>query len=375
MPDDRSRSAIAWADAVVVAAVLALGVLIVAHAAAGFRYAPPRRIIAADPLDEAALAQLGLDADRRGERPQAEALLRFAGGRTWRDRPVQAWLLQRATERGDWTGAMARADALLRTDADGALRPQLFRLLDVLGSDDASRPAVIARLRSAPWWREGWLVHLAAVAASPTGALTPDQVRSILTALTVGSHPLTPAEYLPYVRMRLGRGDYAQAVRDWGSLARRPDADAPMRDPQFEKSGGAGPFDWRPATGVGASSELMESGEAGIGRTLRVDYDGFSPSLLPGQLLVLPQGAYRFAWRERVAGPPRLAWRVRCLGPAPRVLAQAAPGHGPAWRDRVLQFATPQDCPAQQLELVPQPGERRDEVTGWFAALSLSAIH
>jgi hypothetical protein len=364
------RAAGAWLDAAVAAAVLGLGVLIVIHVGAALSSAAPHRPIAADPLDEAALARLGFTADRHGERFVAEALVAFAGRRSWRDRPVQAWLLQRAVEHGDWTSAMAHADALLRTDSKGVLRPQLFHLLDVIAADEASRPAVIGRLRSAPWWRESWLVHLASVAASPSGAVTPDAARSIVTGLAGGPRPLMPAEYLPYVQMRLDRGDYAQAERDWGALARRADAEALLRDPNFQEPANPGPFDWSHASGVGASSEVEQA--EGASRALRVDYDGFSPSLLPGQLLVLPPGVYRFVWRERFAGPPRLAWRVRCLGPAPRTLAQAAPGGDPAWRDRVLEFATTTDCAAQKLELAPQPGERRDEVTAWFAAVSLS---
>lgn len=358
-----------WLNLAVIALLVALGVLIVRQAAIAVRPSGPHHFRSADPLDEAALAGLGFEADRRGDRAGAGILIGLAGRLSWRDPPVQAWLLQRAVESGDWTKAMTHADALLRTDAEGASRPQLFRLLDVMASDETSRTALLGRLRQAPWWREAWLVHLAVAAASPASAVSPDQARAILMGLSSGSRPLTPAEYLPYVEMRLGRGDYVQAERDWEALARRADGDALLHDPTFQPSDGGGPFGWTPTSGVGASSETEATADAG--RVLRVDYDGYSPSRMPGQLLVLPPGRYSFVWRERIVGPPRLVWRVRCLGRTLRILAQAPSLAGPGWRARRLTFDVTADCPAQHLELAPLPGERRDEVTGWFAALSL----
>jgi hypothetical protein len=349
---------------------LVLGVLIVRQAQfAGQEDAPPR-FSASDPLDEPALAELGFQADRRGDRARASRLIGLAGRRSWRDPRVQAWLLQRAVEAGDWTAAMEHADALLRTDPDGALRPAVFRLLDVMAADDISRPALIERLRSAPWWRRNWLAHLADAATSPGGAVTPDQARAIVIALAFGERPLSAADYQPYLDMRIARGDYAQAERDWRLLARNRDADALLRDPTFQTLGEAGPFAWRGVSGVGASIESETTVDGG--RALHVDYDGVSSPVLTGQLLVLPPGRYSFVWRERILGPPRIVWRLRCLGPAPRILAQGSPLDVPGWRARGLAFEPTNDCPAQELELVPQPGERRDEVTAWFAGLLLS---
>lgn len=333
--------------------------------------APSRpRFHAADPLDERALAELGFQADRLGDRDRASLLIGLAGRRSWRDPRVQAWLLQRAVEVGDWTGATAHADALLRIDGDGALRPAVFRLLDVIAAEDAARPALVERLRVAPWWRESWLAHLAKVAAAPEGEITPQEARTVVMGLASGPRPLSATEYQPYLDMRLAREDYAQAERDWGVLSRNRDVGALLRDPSFHSLGEGGPFAWREASGVGASSEVETTGDEG--RSLRVDYDGASAPILPGQLLVLPPGRYLFVWRERMLGSPRISWRLRCLGPAPRSLAEAAPVESPRWRTRSLVFEIAKDCPAQELELFPHPGERREEVTAWFARLSLS---
>jgi hypothetical protein len=366
----RVQAVSVWRRLVIFATVFGLGVLILRQAHfAGQRDAPPR-FSASDLLDEHALAELGFQADRRGDRARASRLIGLAGRWSWRDPRVQSWLLQRAVEAGDWTGAMAHADALLRTDPEGALRPAVFRLLDVIAADDTSRPALIERLRSAPWWRESWLADLAGAAGSPGGSVTPDLARAVVIGLGSGERPLSAAEYQPYLDMRLARGDYAQAERDWRLLAHHRDADALLRDPTFQTLGESDPFAWRGVSGVGASIEAETTVDGG--RALRVDYDGASSPVLTGQLLVLPPGRYSFVWRERILGPPRIVWRLRCLGPAPRVLAQGSPIDDQSWRVRRLAFEPTKDCPAQELELVPQPGERRDQVTAWFAGLTLS---
>ncbi|MBV8681952.1 MAG: hypothetical protein JO111_03695, partial [Caulobacteraceae bacterium] len=262
------------------------------------------------------------------------------------------------------------ADALLRIDGDGVLRLAVFRFLDVIAKDEAARPAVVERLRHRPWWRESWLAHLAQAAASTNGVVSADDARSIVISLGSGAGRLSEAEYLPYVEMRLARGDFLAARHDWGALASRPDAEALLRDPTFQTLGGSSPFDWRRASGVGVSSDVEATGNGG--RALRVDYDGASTPDLPRQIIVLSSGRYSLAWRERITGPPRIVWRVRCLGPEPRILAQNSPVGAADWRARALTFEVTPHCPAQELELVPLPGERREDVTGWFAGLALS---
>jgi hypothetical protein len=110
----------------------------------------------------------------------------------------------------------------------------------------------------------------------------------------------------------------------------------------------------------------------GAPAALRIDYDGASTPQLPAQMLVLAPGRYRLSWRERLAGDPRLAWQVRCIAPYSATLGSWPISAAVSWRARSETFEAPAGCRAQRLELTALPGERRSEVTAWFAQVRLS---
>ena len=121
-----------------------------------------RAALARDPLDAAALRNLGLSLDRNGDPAGADRLLTFAGSRSQRDTPTEDWLLVRRLSQGRYDEAFRAADALLRRDIGDGQRASLTRLLVAAAHYDASRPAVIARLAAGPWWRAAVLRELAA---------------------------------------------------------------------------------------------------------------------------------------------------------------------------------------------------------------------
>jgi hypothetical protein len=166
----------------------------------------------------------------------------------------------------------------------------------------------------------------------------------------------------------VSEGDYDGAYGAWLSVARpRESATAGLRDGDFTGSSDRTPFTWRAASGLGASSETETTP-----RALRVEYDGYSAPSLPAQLLVRSPARYLVSWRERVdpAGPERLFWRVRCAG-SDKVLARAPPPVA-GWRTVTLTVEPPDTgCAAQWLELAAAPGERRNPVTGSYAAFRL----
>jgi hypothetical protein len=163
-------------------------------------------------------------------------------------------------------------------------------------------------------------------------------------------------------------GDYDGAYGAWLSVARpRRPAAADLRDGDFAGSSDHTAFTWSAASGLGASSETEAAP-----RALRVEYDGYSAPSLPAQLLVRPRAPYLLSWRERVdpASPERLFWRVRCAG-TDKVLARAPPPVA-GWRTVTLTVEPPDTgCAAQWLELAAAPGERRNPVTGSYAAFRL----
>src|SRR5215467_2471731 len=73
-----------------------------------------QRALRSSPLNVHALSLLGLIAERKGDRKSAEALMRIAATRTWRDQTTDEWLLNNEAHHGDYAHALPYADALLR---------------------------------------------------------------------------------------------------------------------------------------------------------------------------------------------------------------------------------------------------------------------
>lgn len=318
----------------------------------------------ADPLNEAGLAARGLALARAGRDDLAAPILTFAGELDWRDPQVQAWLLASTLREGLWPEALEHADALLRTDEEGRLRPILFPAFNQMIASEPARAALLVRLeaRHNPW-RTQWLAQLGA--ADVPGADT------VFEALANSRAPLRPWEYDSYINGLVGQSRFSQAYRAWRVVARRR-GEAALRDGHFEGPWDGSPFTWSPASGVGAASGTEAAGAGIPGQALRVDYDGASRPGFPGQLLALGPGAWRLSWLERGQGAVRLAWRVRCAE-AGSALATARPAGSSSWTIRRLAFVVPTaGCTAQWLELAPDPGERRDDATSWYADMTLA---
>jgi hypothetical protein len=363
-------------DGLLLALVIGLAGLVITNAAAGLRETNPSSVspaerLRADPLDLAALRDLGLALDRQGRPDEADRVLSFVGRQTRRDGPTSVWLFRRRAAQGRFDSAFEQVDALLRRDAEGVTRPILFAVLTAAAAQVESRPALEDRLAARPWWRTDFLVSL-----GQTGDVA--GAGEVLAALAhLGSSP-SPGEYAPYVNRLLRAGQYEVALAAWSRIARRTGApSAELRDGDFALAPDGTPFTWSEADGVGASSETEPPADGSGGRTLRVDYDGFSSARLPAQLVVLRAGSYRLSWRENLApiDSSRVHWRLRCadsgavLSAGDQPGAPAAPG---PWRRRAMDFTVPASgCPAQWVELAADPGERRDPVIARFEAMRL----
>jgi hypothetical protein len=387
-PSRSARRAASWlgpALAIVGASIAALVATRAWRAVECSRPSAPPSPAARAPLDPAALAAEGLRRLDAGEAARGEAILLFAEQRSRRDWRVEDALMDRAIAAGHWDEAMARADALLRTDGQGLVRPAVFRFLNVAAALPAPRAALVGRLGVAPppWWREAYLRQLAtavarSLAPDPGGAATapgdtldPGSAAAVFEGLEPSPAPPLPDEYRPIVATLTAAGRYGRAIGLWRALARRADAAAPLRDGSFAREGDDTAFTWRRAAGVGASSEIVRSADGGA---LHVVYDGFGEPTLPAQLMVLAPGPYRLAWRERLIGPARLAWRVRCADAAVSLADGAAlPPGSAAWAERALTFEVPAGgCPAQWVELVAAPGERRTDIDAWYGGFAVT---
>ena len=106
-----------------------------------------------------ALTLLGLIAERKGDEKSADALMQIAGARTWRDRESQAWLFNRDVRRGDYSHALAHADAILRMHYR-EWRTEFFPVLATFTVDPRAFEALTDFLATSPPWRTWFLSRL-----------------------------------------------------------------------------------------------------------------------------------------------------------------------------------------------------------------------
>ncbi len=349
-------------DLGLIVAVLALAAFVlIANRPAPRVEGPPTTVaraaaaIAADPLNPAALRNLGLARAVAGNRAGARQLLDFAATRSRRDSPTERWLMADGVARGRFDEAFRAADALLRRDIDDRERERLFGLLTAAARHDASRPALVARLADNPWWRLAYMRKLDALA-------DPRDAGAVFAALSTSAWPATPLELSPLLERLVALKQYRLAAQDWLQFAK------PRHDPGDPSDLAApAPFGWSEAEGAGGSSAIEDG-------ALRVDYDGYGPARLPRRLLALPAGRFTLSWRERVESEhrPRLGVSLRCAD-TPDALAMHRASPGDAWRSVRLEVEVPASgCDGQWLAVDADPADRRDPATVWFAGWRVS---
>jgi len=333
------------------------------RAVQGGSSAQARAWVAVDPLNVPALRAYGLALFREGQLRKADAVLTFAGGRSWRDLETDRWLFEHSLLAGRRGEAFDEADAMLRLDLDDAFRGALIRVILLTLDDETARATLIPHLAGSPWWRPDFLRRLDADGSE-------DAARAILLALRKSTAPPTAEEYAPFIQRLIKRGAYKLALADWRRLT-RPGEPVSAADASVDlgASSDGTPFTWSSVQGPGAVSSL----DAGA---LRLDYDGFAAPSLPERLLALPAGRYRLSWRERQdpAGVSRIIWAVVCVGGSP-VLARSEAASSANWSGRTLIFDVPSTgCPAQWVALQPVPGERRAAGVSWFQTPSIALL-
>jgi hypothetical protein len=357
-PDLAIEIAPRFADANVALATKAL-----AAGDAGRAAAFARSAIGADPMNEPAVATLGLALDRQGRGDLADAAMTTSAAMSWRDPAAQAWLVKRRLEQGRVGEAFARADALLRITDNDKVRTRMFALFNAATGIESARSALVARLALSPTWRVPFLQQL------PAGSGDEARAYAVLTALRAGPAPPQPEEIAPYVNRLTQAGAFQQAAAAWASLS--PASSNPTRwphDGRFLGTSDGTAFTWTTPQGAGATAGV-EAAPGAPGRAMRVEYDGNSLPDLPGQLLALPAGRYRLDWRQMTeAGDGALlGWTVVCVDDG-RILGRTsgAPAGG-GWSEAGLAFETPAaGCTGQWLRLAATPGERRRTTVVWY---------
>lgn len=345
-----------------------------------------RRALQAKPLDARALTLLGLIAEREGDPARADALMRIAGARSWRDPITQVWLFRQDTKRGDFAGAITHSDAILRMDPPGWER--LFPALAAFTVDPRAMQALTAFLGDDPLWRRWFLTQLSARLANE------DRLVQLYRNLQAGKTPPTTTDLQPFLVRLIKGGRFDEAYRTWrGTLApERRSSDSYPYNGDFAADPDGLPFDWVLQSIAGAEIDLVASPDGGKGRALQIQFSGARVDFHNvTQLMLLPSGRYRLGGRVKASNlltQRGLRWRVSCADIFKGALAvhtdlvtlgHTKPMAGSIpWADFNLAFEVPKGgCPAQwlTLELPARIGPER-QIKGeiWFKSLRISAI-
>lgn len=335
-------------------------------------FALAQQALSRTPFDAAALRVAGLALAKTDPSAdglaRADQILTLAGNWSLRDSQAQAWLVQQRIRQGDLFSAFSHADALARRRSD--TWPATFALFTAGGkATNEGRDALAGRLAANPNWRGPYWSQL-------TGSLE-DADQGLVAALALRllptPTPLSDVEltrlYSQWVKQRRFAGLVELRRRLAGSVT-----PVLLADGSFSTQSPR-PFGWTFAMSPGLAAEVAEDEQRQNELALRVDYDGFARGVAIGQLTLLSPGAYSLNFDQRAdagQGAPRLFWRVRCLeGPVIATAPLLARAQG-TWIPSKIAFSVPdQGCPAQNIELVTQPGDRRTSIIVWLDQIVL----
>jgi hypothetical protein len=307
-----------------------------------------QRALRASPLNARALVLLGLIAERKGDQKNADALMRIAAARTWRDQQADEWLLNREAHRGDYAHALPYADAMLRMGRE--FQAELFPVLASFTVDSRAFEALTALLATAPPWRSWFLSELSARLANKT------RLVQLYAALNDSENPPTKDELRRYLNRLINDENFELAYQTWHATLppqQRTDETYPFnRDFQFPIDGL--PFNWNLETVAGADMQVVDSGKK---RALLVEFSGARVRFANvKQLMLLPAGDYSFSARVKTAElrtSRGLWWRILCANASANTLVSTELVSGTMpWTDFTVKFQVPTtDCGAQWLQL------------------------
>lgn len=308
------------------------------------------RIIAQAPLNAAAYRLLGDASDDPDIRRQA---MIDAVARSRRETVAVFWLLQHDYAAKDYAGAVAMADALMRT------RPALARFtLSYLYSmvlTPEGREALAVALAQDPSWRARFF---AAMGQSLAASDDPLQLFALLKA--AGSPP-TESELTPFLRRRMASDGHAVAAYNiWlQMLSDEQVLDVrPVNNLDFSRDAGELPFGWNVPRSVNAFVDFVPRPAGESGRILRVRFGVGQVTFGPvGQIALLRPGTYRFQGEQKgaMASKRGMRWQVACY-PSNQVIGQSDQllGSPRQWREFDFTFTIPETgtCSTQRIRLV-----------------------
>jgi tetratricopeptide (TPR) repeat protein len=337
-----------------------------------------QRALRSSPLNARALTLLGLVAERKGDQKNAEALMRIAAARTWRDQTTDEWLLNRDARSGDYAHALSYADAMLRINW-GLDEAWLFPVIASFTVDPRAFEALTALLATAPPWRSWFLSELSARLANQA------RLVQLYSALKATENPPTKGELWSYLNRLIKDENFGLAYQIWHATLppqQRADETHPFnRD--FEFPVNDLPFNWRLEAVAGADSQVVSSVDGGKKRGLLVEFSGSRVRFANvKQLMLLPAGDYSFSGRVKTAElrtSRGLWWQIVCATTSANTLASTELVSGTIpWTDFAVKFQVPAaNCGAQWLQLeLPARIESESRIEGqvWYQDMRIAPI-
>jgi hypothetical protein len=302
------------------------------------------------PMMEEPLLLAGIDAMQAGDNSRAAQLLAKVLERDPRSELTRLLMLEVDLRNGDVNRAVSDMAILgrLLTNFTAIFVPELARL----ARDPGTVRTLAATLRSDPEMLAEVLRNLASSGADPRLVL------DLAKALPPGPAGPNTAEWRePLLRALVERGQFSDARMLWAAFAAvdSRSGEYGIYDGAFRGLPGLPPFNWSLAAGEYGAAERDKAGG------IQVEYYGRDPGQLAEQLLVLPPGRYRLAFRAEGDVNDvqhRLFWKVQCSGKDGALLVQI-PIANLTYDGRTIaaDFAVPAGCPGQWLRLVGQPTE------------------
>lgn len=331
-------------------------------------------VLAQEPGHVRALVILGQLKRWAGAAEQAATLLRASAHRSLREPVPQAWLINEALERQDWSLVMRHADILMRMhpQAIAALMP----LIAHMAESPVSASVVSEAVTGSPPWRRAFFTELQ---SAVTDARTP---LDLLLRLKETASPPTVTELRSYLNFLVERKFFDLAYYTWLQFL-TPQQLAMVTslfNGSFEERPSGLPFDWMLPTGGTASVAIARRPDRPSSRALVVHFGHGRVELhATSQVLRLTPGRYRFDGEVmgEVRGHRGVRWRLTCLGEGERNIGESAMfvGAFKDWMGFSFQAAVPESgCAAQRLSLILDartPSERLVSGSIWFDELSI----
>lgn len=196
-------------------------------------------------------------------------------------------------------------------------------------------------------------------------AQNPKNADAIL-AIADPNHRSPQSEWLPIMLNSLvAAREYDRARTIWSTVGHASASDL-LYDSDFSQPVPPPPFNWSFA------SSTLGLAERQPGHRLHVIFYGNEDGVLAGELVLLPQGAYRLQMNlSGTAHAETLRWVLRCdkaSQPAESVGIDEAAARG--WN-----FAVPANCPAQWLELTGRSGDIAEQSEVTITGLKLTRVN